>query len=82
MFYTKDSVSNSSVMVILIILLISIFIMVIYTGYIRPFSEKRKYIKMEMSRTRHDRHMMWKRELKKLYVSQIPILGKFLSRYM
>jgi hypothetical protein len=53
--------------------------MAIYVGYIKPFMEKRKYIKMEISRTKGERHTMWKRELKRLYISQIPIVGKYIS---
>ena len=37
----------------------------------------RDYIKMEMQRSDGDEYYYWKSELKRLYISHIPILGRF-----
>ena len=55
----------------------------VYMNIIRPFSEGRRYIKAEMHRAYNEsEYRYWKRELKKLYISQIPILGNYIVKYM
>ena len=53
----------------------------IYVNTFLPFKEKRMYIKMEMAR-RHSKssYRYWKKELKKLYLTNIPIIGFFVKR--
>ena len=54
-----------------------------YVNIIRPFSEGGRYIKAEMHRAyTESEYRYWKRELKKLYISQIPILGNYIVKYM
>ena len=45
-----------------------------------PFKENRDLIKMEMNRTKGRKHRYWKRELKKLYISHIPIVRWFFRK--
>lgn len=41
-----------------------------------PFMSARAEIKMELSRSGGKEYTFWKRELKRLYVSLIPIVGR------
>ena len=68
---------------ILLAPLIVLSIAAVYMNIIRPFSEGRRYIKAEIHRSYNEReYRYWKRELKKLYISQIPILGKYIVKRM
>ena len=59
-----------------------LFILMIYFKVFRPFSERRRYIKMEMMQSDEGaEYNYWKRELKKLYIEHIPILGWFIRRF-
>ena len=51
------------------------FVFVFYFYVVMPFIEERNYIKMEMQRSDDEEYYYWKRELKRLYLSQIPIIG-------
>lgn len=43
-----------------------------------PFKRERDYIKMEMARSFEEKeYLYWKRELKRLYFSYIPLISKF-----
>ena len=43
-----------------------------------PFKKQRDYIKMEMKRSLEEQeYRYWRRELKKLYLQAIPLIGKF-----
>ncbi len=54
-----------------------------YVNIVRPFLENRRYIKAEMHRAYNEsEYRYWKRELKKLYISQIPIFGKIIVKRM
>lgn len=59
---------------ILIALLIK-FVMGIYV----PFITDRDYIKMEIVRSHGKGRRHWEKELKKLYLSQIPLVGGYLA---
>ena len=68
---------------ILLAPLIVLCVAAAYTNIIQPFSEGRRYIKAEMRRAYNEsEYRYWKRELKKLYISQIPILGNCIVKYM
>ena len=68
---------------ILLAPLIVLSIAAVYINIIRPISEGRRYIKAEIHRSYNEReYRYWKRELKKLYISQIPILGKYIVKRM
>ena len=67
------------ILVPIVILCISAF----YIYVIHPFSEDRRYIKAEIHRSGDEtesRH--WKRELKKLYILQIPVFGRQIVKHM
>lgn len=54
-----------------------------YVNVIRPFSEDRKDIKSEMRRSyTKEEFRYWERELKKLYVSRIPVFGKLIAKHI
>ena len=58
-----------------------LFILMIYFKVFRPFSERRRYIKMEMMQSDEGaEYNYWKRELKKLYIELIPIFGWFIKK--
>lgn len=68
---------------ILLAPLIVLCVTAVYMNIIRPFSEGRRYIKAEIHRAYNEsEYRYWKRELKKLYISQIPILGNCIVKYM
>ena len=68
---------------ILLAPLIVLSIAAVYMNIIRPFSEGRRYIKAEIHRSYNEsKYRYWKRELKKLYISQISILGKYIVKRM
>ena len=68
---------------ILLAPLIVLSIAAVYINIIRPFLEGRRYIKTEIHRSYNEcEYRYWKRELKKLYISQIPILGKYIVKRM
>ncbi len=68
---------------ILLAPLIVLCVIAVYTNIIRPFSEGRRYIKAEIHRSYNEsEYRYWKRELKKLYISQIPIVGNMIVRRM
>ena len=57
----------------IIILLAGLFI-----NFFLQFSEARRYIKMEMNRAMSENeYKRWKKELRKLYLSAIPFIGRF-----
>lgn len=67
-----------------IILLIFIFMIlaVFCVKVLVPFVRERSYIKTEINRTDGEELYYWKRELKKLYLRQIPFFGKMILKNM
>ncbi len=58
-------------------------IFALYIKVIKPFSAERRYLKAEIDRAYDEsEYLYWRNELKKLYVSLIPIIGKRLSKTM
>ncbi len=76
-----NSVLFRSVSIIVICLSLIIMILV-YTKIIIPFNNEKAYIKSEIARSFGRERKYWKRRLKKLYVSAIPLLGKLLLKFM
>lgn len=69
----------------IIIFVVSLFVLGFYAFYskiIIPLIEKRKRIKTEMLYSYGKEYDYWKRQLKKFYISCIPIIGKMISRRM
>ncbi len=72
-----DLLGNSVVLLIcftLMVLTLAIAFIVWFSG----FSAERQYILMEIQRSGPEGRKYWKIRLKKLYLSQIPVLGPFL----
>ena len=68
---------------ILLAPLIVLCVAAVYMNIIRPFPEGRRYIKAEIHRSYNEsEYRYWQRELKKLYISQIPILGEYIVKRM
>ena len=63
----------------ILIFLIAILVVVSFIlNTVMPFIKEKDYIKMEMGRSfEEDEYIYWKSELKKLYLSHIPIIGRF-----
>ena len=63
--------------------LIVLCVAAVYTNIVHPFSEGRRYIKAEIHRSYNEsEYRYWKRELKKLYISLIPIFGEYIVKRM
>ena len=66
--------------IIIIIIIVAILLCLIGVGiwlsFLRPFMDKRAYIIMEMKRSSSiNEYKYWKKQLKKLYLGSIPIIG-------
>lgn len=67
---------------ILTIPLVTLCIVVFYVNIIHPFLVNKRYIKSEILRSCDEEEFsFWKNELKKLYISQIPFLGKLIINH-
>ena len=61
--------------------LLLIFVLVFFV-FILPYYETVGYIKTEIRRTTGRKQEHWKRELKKLYASCVPLIGKYLVKHI
>ncbi len=62
--------------------LIMIFAFKVYRDRVIPFITERNYIKRELLRASSSReYRHWKRRLKRLYILNIPILGKLIIKH-
>ncbi len=75
--------ADSTIMIVFFIAIaIIIFVYLFYAKLIGPFREKKRYIKIELERAYTEReYLHWKRELKHLYMSYIPIYGRLFRKY-
>ncbi len=69
------SLIGIGLVVFFLIIFIVKFIMDIYV----PFIAERDYIKTEITRSYGDRRLHWERELKRLYVGSIPVVGEYFA---
>ena len=54
---------------------------IFYVHLYVPFKEEKEYIKMEMKRSHSkESYRYWKRRLRKLYFSRMPVIGLFVRR--
>ncbi len=60
-----------------VIFLIFFATLAFYFNVIVPFVQEREYIKREIKRSDGEEYYHWKRELKRLYLAHIPIIGRF-----
>lgn len=63
-------------LIIILLLLIRVFIEFVWV----PFSEERLFIKMEIKRTEGEERHFWKKELRRLYIRSIPIIGNLYNK--
>lgn len=77
-------IGTNSDFIIIFVILVPVLMMCIAAyciGTIKPFIEARAYVKTELQRTLGEpEYKYWRREMSKLYVELIPLLGKFISR--
>ena len=74
----RNPLFNDKVLIIIVISIIAIFfIVVFYVNFFLQFKKERDYIKMEMGRTKGSEYRYWKKKLRKLYISKIPIVRRF-----
>lgn len=71
---------DNTLFLIGIVILIFFAIIIFWVTIVIPLAEQRDYIKMEMQRsTSETEYNYWEKELKKLYLRYIPIIGKFIK---
>ena len=82
MNYTTDTSSNGETeFVIIAVFIIFLIFIAFFINLYLPFKQDRDYIKAEMSRSHgKEEYLYWKRELKMLYISKIPIIRSFARR--
>lgn len=70
---------EKTILFFIFVVVIVFFIVVwFYFNVAQPFAQERHYIKMEMARSNDEReYNHWKKELKRLYLAHIPIIGIF-----
>ena len=66
--------------IVLAVLVLLPVICAFVMGVLVPFKETRDFIKMEMDRSEGRKYRYWKRELKNLYLSHIPIVRWFFRK--
>ncbi len=68
-------------LIFIIVSVIFIFLVAaLYIGVFIPFSDRRREIKSELSRSDGREYDYWQKQLKNLYLSHIPIIGLFIKR--
>ena len=77
MTYSLDN-ADDTFLIFAFIVIIGLFIVLAFLfNVVMPFIKDRDYIRMEMQRSNDEEYYYWKRELKRLYISHIPIIGRF-----
>lgn len=78
MDYSTDTLINGEILTAIVLVIIGFFLfLAFYINFYIQFKKERDYIKMEIGRTYGKEHLYWKRRLKMLYISQIPIIRRF-----
>ena len=82
MDYSTDTLFNYEFLLLIHAMILGSFIVVaLFVNFFIPFKEERDYIKMEMERSfEEEEYLYWKRELKMLYISKIPIVRYIVRR--
>lgn len=76
-YNTDTSLNDEMLTAIIAVIIIFSLVLAFYINLYLPFKKDRKYIKMEMARTEDEEYLYWKRELRQLYLSSIPLVGRF-----
>jgi len=73
-----NALQNNGMLVMFVGIIAAIIILVLFINFYLPFREERDYIKMEIERSLSEKERLyWEKQLKKLYLSCIPIFGRF-----
>lgn len=81
MDYSTDTlwIDETLLAIVAVIIGFLLFFAFFINSYL-PFKDERDYIKMEMERSfEEEEYLYWKRELKMLYISKIPIAGCYVQ---
>ncbi len=76
MEYSYDTQGNAFLFFIFIVIIGFFIVLAFCFNVVMPFMKDRDYIKREMQRSDEKEYYYWKRELKRLYLSHIPIIGR------
>ncbi len=82
MDYSTDTLLTDEFLILIIAMIIGSFVVItLFVNFFIPFKEERDYIKMEMERSfEKEEYLHWKRKLKMLYISKIPIVRSIVRR--
>ena len=82
MGYNTDNLFNEKMSILAIVVIIAFFlILAFFIKVYLPFKKKRDYIKLELARSfDKEEYLHWKRKLKMLYISKIPIVRSIVKR--
>lgn len=70
------------VLVFIAIIVLILFVIDFVANTWLPFKYERKHIIMEIGRTKGYEQQYWKKELKKLYLSFFPVIGRFADKFI
>lgn len=79
MNYSTDTLLNDDFFAMIIVMIFGfILFFALFLNYYIPFKRERDNIKMEIARSgKEEEYRYWKRKLKNLYLSSIPLIGRF-----
>lgn len=79
MDYSTDTLLTDEFLLLIVAMIIGAFVVIaLFVNFFIPFKEERDYIKMEMARSFEEKeYRYWRRELKRLYLRSIPLIGRF-----
>lgn len=80
--YNDTSNSETLLLCILICIIGLLLIIAFYINVLLPFIKEREYIIMELNRSDEKEYWYWRRKLKILYLSKIPIIGYIIIKKM
>lgn len=78
MSYAEGRYETLFLGIVFITIMLFFIIVFLYLYFLAPFLEARKNIKIEMKRSYGKEYEYWKRELRRLYLESIPIIGRFI----
>ena len=74
----ENNITGDVGSIILLLFILSVLFLIAWFKSIAPFLSERENIKMEMSRSYSEKeYRYWKRELRRLYLRSIPVIGRF-----
>ena len=84
MNYITDTLLTNEILILILIITVIIgfhLFIKFYVNFYLPFIRERDYIKMEMIRSYdEEEYLHWKKRLKELYISRIPIIRSIVRR--